>query len=75
MNGFRIVEERKGDVSVGFRVQAETYRRAANSEDFGPRWVNRGKRLFTLSDAREYRAWLVKQEQMAKPQTTIFVVE
>jgi YD repeat-containing protein len=68
MRPFRIVQEKRGDIVTGIRVQQRSYR--YHYDDQGNRtetcevWRNRGRRVFTVEAAVKLRDFL-RQQQMA----------
>lgn len=68
---FRIVELRKGDCAVGFRVQQHAWSRGHGQYV----WRNRGRVCFSVDHARMQLDWLIRQAAMAKPATEFVVVE
>ena len=67
---FRIVSEKRGDAVTGFRVQRQSLKRAKDGEGHEWGWANKGRRVFTVSDARELLAFYEREQQAASPQVT-----
>ena len=72
---FRIVIERKGELTVGYRVQQECFRPANEFRDAGPVWRNRGRRLFDLESARKLKTHLEEMQQAATPEVVYMPVD
>ena len=68
---YRIVYEKRGDVTTGVRVQKRVFSRSGcgcKGYQSHERWANRGRRMFTVEQAKEYAAWLMKQDRQSWPE-------
>lgn len=59
---FRIAREKRGELIVGFRVQEYRYRRNVIEQGVGEhRWMNIGRRVFTVDAARDLLEFTKRQ--------------
>lgn len=66
---FRIVQEKRGDVVTGLRVQKLGFTRMNVDTGVGSSevWRNKGRRVYTMKDAEALRTYLESEQRAALP--------
>ena len=69
---FRIVAEKRGEAVIGFRVQVmgRTMRFSCENGELVRPWRNRGRRVYTVADAENLRAFFEYELSVVMPRVT-----